>query len=529
MIFVADHERRFDLWRSQVGTGVFVNLGQNMPPQRPPGILHRAFGFTADGSESVLGTGDALGRKLLMPMTGGAPRPFLNPRQTAPAWSPDGQQLAYMTIPTELESGDPLSVADGSGANPRTIIFPEPKVHIHNPTWSPDGQWIYFVRGTDPTGSMDVWRIRPSGGASEQLTYQRAAVNFLAPLDARTVLYVARAADWSGPCWSLDVQTKTTRRVSVGLPQYISVAASRDGRRVVATVAHPTASLWKVPLLDGAAGEADVQPYPLPVPTDRALGPRFRGTSLFYLSGSGAGDGLWKLQGGQASEVRRDLGGALTEPAAISHDGSRVALVVREGGNGTCPSCPLTERTPGLSCPQSTSPAPLVRALPIGRRTTNGLPRANGCARPRAVQDSREGWRASHPRLRPGLQPGLVTGRPIDLYGDGLGAEVNLRAVRPDGTRVDSSPLQGRAPAPVASCLTARASCASRLRLSQNRASPIRKYEEVAAAGKPRRPRSVDELRHHARWQVHRLRLFARELEHRAVRAAGEVTPGKSA
>ena len=310
VIFVADHERRFDLWRSQVGTGVFVNLGQNMPPQRPPGILHRAFGFTADGSEIWFSeTGDALGRKLLMPMTGGAPRPFLNPRQTAPAWSPDGQQLAYMTIPTELESGDPLSVADGSGANPRTIIFPEPKVHIHNPTWSPDGQWIYFVRGTDPTGSMDVWRIRPSGGASEQLTHQRAAVNFLAPLDARTVLYVARAADWSGPwLWSLDVQTKTTRRVSVGLPQYISVAASRDGRRVVATVAHPTASLWKVPLLDGAAGEADVQPYPLPVPTDRALGPRFRGTSLFYLSGSGAGDGLWKLQGGQASEVRRDAG-----------------------------------------------------------------------------------------------------------------------------------------------------------------------------------------------------------------------------
>ena len=263
VIFVADHERRFDLWRSQVGTGVFVNLGQNMPPQRPPGILHRAFGFTADGSEIWFSeTGDALGRKLLMPMTGGAPRPFLNPRQTAPAWSPDGQQLAYMTIPTELESGDPLSVADGSGANPRTIIFPEPKVHIHNPTWSPDGQWIYFVRGTDPTGSMDVWRIRPSGGASEQLTHQRAAVNFLAPLDARTALYVARAADWSGPwLWSLDVQTKTTRRVSVGLPQYISVAASRDGRRVVATVAHPTASLWKVPLLDGAAGEADVQPY----------------------------------------------------------------------------------------------------------------------------------------------------------------------------------------------------------------------------------------------------------------------------
>ena len=78
-------------------------------------------------------------------MTGGTARPFLNPRETAPAWSPDGKQLAYMAIPAELESGDPLFVADGSGANPREIIRPEPKVHIHNPVWSLDGQWIYFV------------------------------------------------------------------------------------------------------------------------------------------------------------------------------------------------------------------------------------------------------------------------------------------------------------------------------------------------------------------------------------------------
>ena len=49
VIFVADHDGRFDLWRSQVGTGVFVNLTQDMPPQRTPGHLHRAFGFSADG------------------------------------------------------------------------------------------------------------------------------------------------------------------------------------------------------------------------------------------------------------------------------------------------------------------------------------------------------------------------------------------------------------------------------------------------------------------------------------------------
>ena len=108
-----------------------------------------------------------------------------------------------MSIPAELESGDPLIVADGSGANPRETVPPAKKVHIHNPVWSLDGQWIYFARGQDPFGAMDVWRVRPGGGSLEQLTHQSAAVNFIAPLDARTLLYVARAADWSGPwLWS---------------------------------------------------------------------------------------------------------------------------------------------------------------------------------------------------------------------------------------------------------------------------------------------------------------------------------------
>ena len=72
-------------------------------------------------------------------------------------------------------------------------------VHDHNPVWSPDGQWIYFAHGLEPTDAMDVWRVRPSGQSPERLTEHRTAVNFMAPLDTRTLLYVARAEDRSGP------------------------------------------------------------------------------------------------------------------------------------------------------------------------------------------------------------------------------------------------------------------------------------------------------------------------------------------
>jgi hypothetical protein len=108
------------------------------------------------------------------------------------------------------------------------------------------------------------------------------------------------------------------------------VAASRDGRQIVATIANPTVSLWTVPILDRQADEADVHRYP--VTTERALAPRFGGTSLFFLSARGTGDGLWRFQDGQAFEVRKGTDGPLFEPPAVSRDGRHVAVVLGKEG-----------------------------------------------------------------------------------------------------------------------------------------------------------------------------------------------------
>src|SRR3954464_651188 len=110
--------------------------------------------------------------------------------------------------------GDPIFLADQTSANPKPLVvdtdgFFTKGVHNHNPVWSADGQWIYFAHGMEPAEEMNVWRGRPAGGAPEQLTSVQAAVNHLSILDPRTVLYVARAEDRSGPwLWSLDVDTK---------------------------------------------------------------------------------------------------------------------------------------------------------------------------------------------------------------------------------------------------------------------------------------------------------------------------------
>ncbi len=187
------------------------------------------------------------------------------------------------------------------------------------------------MTGISDTNDLDLWRIAHSGGEPERLTHHDNDVRYPTPIDRRTVLYVSPAEDGAGPwLWALDVERKITRRVSFGLEKYTSLAASADGRRLVATVSNPVANLWSVPILDRVAEERDVKP--LPLPTVRALAPRFGAASLFYLSSHGAGDGLWRYQDGEVFEIWKGADGPLLYPPAVSQDGRRVAVLLRRQG-----------------------------------------------------------------------------------------------------------------------------------------------------------------------------------------------------
>ena len=329
--FVADPDGHFDRWWAQIGAGGFSRLGT--PLKVIPSEFLKVFGFSGDGAD-IWGSlqGATTGQNFLFSLTGGPPRPILTAGNTAVSWSPDGERLAYVQI---TRTGEPLFVADRTGGDAREIVPIERDVHNHNPVWSTDGQWIYFVRGVNPTDmmeTMDVWRVRATGGALERVTHENRTISYLARLNARTLLYVGRSEDLSGPwLWAVDLNTKSARprRLTLGVEQYTSVAASRDGRRIVATVANPTSSLWRVPLRDTDVDERDAEPYA--VPADHASTPRFGGGSLFYSASSGGSAGLWRLQDGQPLCIRTGSEGAIVDAAAVTRDGARVAVIALQG------------------------------------------------------------------------------------------------------------------------------------------------------------------------------------------------------
>ena len=323
--FRSDRDGPLDVWLGQVGTGQFVNLTKGIDDEYSTDTP--SCGFSGDGFEVWLSGGP--GRRLrLMPMMGGTPRPFLNDRAVTVSWSPDGARVMYHL----LDNGDSMFVADRTGGNPRFLYRRKVNEHNHFPVWSVDGRWIYFTSGTPVTKEMDVWRISAEGGTPERLTQHNSDVGFPTPIDARTVLYVAHDQDGSGPwLWALDVDRKSSRRISFGVEKYVSVATTADHRRLVATVSNPTASLWTVPIQpEGIAEEPDVRPFPLPTADSSA--PRSGETRCSICLRSAPE----KASGGSTPDRRGKSGRAAMVPCwqrlPLSPDGRKVAVILRRDG-----------------------------------------------------------------------------------------------------------------------------------------------------------------------------------------------------
>jgi len=434
LAFVSDHDGPFDVWLTQVGTGRLMNLTHgNAGPL--PGPL-RSVGFSGDGSQIWIGGGDVGMRLRLMPLTGGASRNFLGEETANLAWSPDGERIVYHTF----TKGDPMFVADRNGANARLIFGDQPGIHNHFPTWSPDGRWIYFVHGTPATREMDLWRIDPDGRNPERLTQRNTDIAYPTPSGKNTVFYVAHDADGSGPwLWAFDLKRRDSRRASIGLEQYTSVQASADGSKLVATISNPIAGLWTVPILDRVADEHDVKPFP--VPNVRALAPRFGGSSLFYLSSLGAGDGLWRFRDGQATEIWKGSDGALWQAPAVSREGDRVAIVLRRSGKRqlhvlSSDGAELQPIADGIDAQGSSCWSPDAKWIVTGGSDSTGpglfkIPLGGG-APVRLV---------SGQALNPVWSP---DGSLIVYAGTNVSTFAPLLAVRPDGTSVELPPISLR-------------------------------------------------------------------------------------
>ena len=85
---------------------------------------------------------------------------------SAPAWSPDGTQIAWEST----RDGDDreIYVMDADGGNVRQLT--DNALHDEGPAWSPDGRLITFTRSDTVDAPGDVWVMNADGSEPSALT-----------------------------------------------------------------------------------------------------------------------------------------------------------------------------------------------------------------------------------------------------------------------------------------------------------------------------------------------------------------------
>jgi Tol biopolymer transport system component len=323
--FLSSRDGQTDVWVTQPGSGQFHNLTRGSAQELVnPSV--RVLGFSPDGSSVTYWVRRQPGQNgeigiWAVPTLGGQSRPYLEGTAEFD-WSHDGSRLAYHTP----AAGDPLFVSEGTT---RQIFTAPAGLHSHFPLWGPDDRFIYLVYGALPD-KLDIWRIKPTGGALERITSHNGHVSHPVFLDRRTLMYLSSDPDGSGPwLYSIDVEHRIPHRLTVGPDRYTSLAATADGKRLVVTRASPKSTLWRMRIGDSSAEIAP--PVRIALTPAATFSPRLGPDFLIFVSSAGTSESIWKRANGADTELWRGEGAKIIGGPGISPDGGQIAFSVRRG------------------------------------------------------------------------------------------------------------------------------------------------------------------------------------------------------
>ena len=140
----------------------------------------------------------------------------------SPAWSPDGNYVAYVDAPRD---DNPRQLMLYSFASGESQQYPGVPQGAYDPAWSPDGNSLAFAVNTD--GATDIWVVpAPGGGTPQRITkLGRARLPVWSPTG--TELAFLNVGDEGTDAYVVSV-TQTNNRWEAGEPLPVTTGANID-------------------------------------------------------------------------------------------------------------------------------------------------------------------------------------------------------------------------------------------------------------------------------------------------------------
>ena len=270
-------------------------------------------------------------------------------RDASPAWSPDGHQIAFLR---QLDSTH-LSVMliPAEGGPERAVAHVSSYFAEQNLlTWAPDGRHVVATdEGDDPsTGSLVSVSIED--GSKHPLSSPPTGITDRAPAfspDGRSLAFIRFDASAVERLYIKSTEGGSEREVPTGGTLLDSIAWTPDSRQIIFSLRSPTGyALWRVRLSDGVRKKLI-----LDARDARQVAISAAGRRLAYVEHA-SDSNIWRLstQAGGAPPTRLIASSRDDEDPRYSPDGETIAFSSTRSG----PSEIWTCSSSGTSCRQIT-------------------------------------------------------------------------------------------------------------------------------------------------------------------------------
>ncbi len=323
-----------DIYVKLPGAEEVLRLSEHPAPERSPT-------WSPDGSRIAFIRSAAEGNSIvIVPAIGGRERTvaaFGERGVQSLFWSPDGEQLA---LAAQQEPYGPYSLylLSVDVLRPRRRLTAPPAYYYGDlaPAFSPDGQRLAFVRSTVER-VQDVYVVPVHGGTPRRLTHDGADISGLDwTADGERIIFASNR-EGASKLWSVPAEGGTPTWVATGGGSGLyQPSIARAGHRMTLTERSYETNIWRLAPVAAQAGTDRVTTHRVIFSTRWDSYPDVApdGEHIAYASKRSGDFEIWisKSDGTEAVQLT-DVGGAFTSTPRWSPAGDSLAFVSRKRGN----------------------------------------------------------------------------------------------------------------------------------------------------------------------------------------------------